>query len=196
MATSLSNVSFDGSPVHFRLDSPLLVCFDPVALDMLHDQLASVSAHASLDIGQLLERVNVRYPAVSCYHVPAFRPGLYTLDPRDIQKFGDEDDDLDYNEAQEDERETGDHEASFPFVAVDSGTLVFADFAHLSRLVALLSWEQYNLGLQDEAVFGRITDALGGPFFALIMAGGMAGMEFDGDGIYTIQVARVTPSAN
>lgn len=32
MATSLKNISFDGSPVQLRLDSPVLVCFDPLAL--------------------------------------------------------------------------------------------------------------------------------------------------------------------
>jgi hypothetical protein len=35
MTTALTNVSFDGSPVQFRMDSPLLACFDPLALDML-----------------------------------------------------------------------------------------------------------------------------------------------------------------
>ena len=78
-------MSFDGSPVNFRMDSPLLASFDPIALDLIRDLLP---ADSHLDILSLLERVNVNHPAMSCYTIPDFRPGTYTLDPRHIQKFG------------------------------------------------------------------------------------------------------------
>ena len=39
MITALTNVSFDGSPVQFRMNSPLLAWFDPVALDLLAELL-------------------------------------------------------------------------------------------------------------------------------------------------------------
>ena len=55
------------------------------------------------------------------------------------------------------------------------------------------SWEQYDLSLQAEgdAVIARIVEALGGTYFALIHGGCMPGMEFDGDGTYTILVGRL-----
>ena len=39
MRIPLTNVSFDGSPVNFRMDSPLLASFDPIALDLIRDLL-------------------------------------------------------------------------------------------------------------------------------------------------------------
>jgi hypothetical protein len=194
MAIPLPNMSFDGSPVYFRMDSPLLLRFDPVALDMIRDRLASFSTDDPVEASRVPEQVNVKYSAMSCYQIGDFQPGVYTLSPQDIQKFGDEDEDLDYNEAEEDEKVSPDLQVHYPFVGVDSGALIIADFAHVSQLVNLLTWEQYDLGLQDESVFGKITDALGGPYFALIIGGIMPGMEFDGDGTYTIKAGAVRPN--
>ena len=191
MTASLTNVSFDGSPVQFRVDSPLIALFDPLALDVIRD---SLPPDGHLDVGPLLERVTVNFPAMSCYTIEDFRPGFYTLDPRDIKKFGDDQDDLDYSEGEHDEGEPGDKAASLPFAAVDSGALIVADVAHLSKLVTLLDWEQYDLGLQDDAVFVNIIEALGGPYFAVIHGGCMPGMEFDGDGTYTIPRGCIRPS--
>jgi hypothetical protein len=183
MATALTNVSFDGSPVEFRMESPLLACFDPLALDMLRDLL---SPDAPLD--GLLERVNADYPAMACYTVPDFKPGVYALEPSDIKKFGDEDDDFDYNEG---EPEPSDKVPDFLFAAVDSGTLIFADFAYLPNLATLLSWEQYDRSLGDDTVLPKIVDALGGPYFAVIISDCRLGIQFDGDGIYMISPAAV-----
>src|SRR6266542_1631830 len=119
MAAALSNVSFDGSPVEFRLDSPLLACFDPLSVDLIRDSLPS---DPSFDIGGFLERVNTNYPAMSCHKIPDFLPGVYTLDPRDIQKFGDEEQDFDYGDGDQVVSEHGDKAESFPFASVDSGT--------------------------------------------------------------------------
>lgn len=74
-----TNVSFDGSPVQFRMDSPLLACFDPLALDMLRELLP---AGRPLDVDELLERANVHHPALACYAISNFHPGLFTLDPQ------------------------------------------------------------------------------------------------------------------
>jgi hypothetical protein len=191
MASTLTNVSFDGSPVQFRLDSPLLACFDPLALDMICE---SLQPDGHLDVGALLERVAVSFAAMSCYTVEDFQPGFYKLDPRDIQKFGDEEHDFDFSEGEHAETEPVDKSTSFPFVAVDSGALIIADVAHLPKLVTLLTWEQYDLGLQDDAVFVKIIEALGGPYFAVIYGGCMPGMEFDGDGTYTIPPGCVRPN--
>ena len=60
--------------------------------------------------------------------------------------------------------------------------------------MTLLTWEQYDLGLQDDAVFVNIIAALGGPYFAVIHGGCAPGMEFDGDGTYTIPPGCVRPS--
>jgi hypothetical protein len=190
MAIALTNVSFDGSPVQFRLDSPLVACFDPLALDMIRD---SLPPEGHLDVGTLVERHGAM---MACYTIEEFRPGFYTIDPRDIQKFGDEEQDFDYSEAAQAETQPVDEAKSFPFAMVDSGALVVADVAHLPKLVTLLTWEQYNLGLQDEAVFVNIIEALGGPYFAVIHGRCMPGMEFDGDGTYTIPRGCVRPSRN
>ena len=191
MATVLTNVSFDGSPVQFRMDSPLLACFDPLALDLLRDLLP---AGTPLDVDGLLERANVNHSALACFTIPDFRPGLFTLDPHNIKKFGDEEEDFDYSEGDQAEEEPAGKASSFPFAAVDSGALIVADVGHLPQFVNLLTWEQYERGLQDDAVFGKIVEALGGPYFAVINGGIMPGMEFDGDGTYTIPVGCVRPS--
>ena len=103
MAIAPINVSYDGSPVQFRMDSPLLACFDPLALDMLGELLR---VGASMDVPALLERANAHHPAVACFTIPDFQPGLYTLDPHDIKKFGDEEEDFDYNEPGRDQERT------------------------------------------------------------------------------------------
>jgi hypothetical protein len=144
-----------------------------------------------LDIGRLLERMNLHHSAIACYTIPEFQPGLFTLDPHDIKKFGDEEEDYDYGEAEEQDTEVGDKFSSYPWVGVDSGTLIVADVAHVRELAKLLTWEQYDLALQNEEVFGQIIDALGGPFFALMHGSCLPGMEFDGDGTYTIPVGCV-----
>jgi hypothetical protein len=187
MGTALTNVSFDGSPVHFLLDSPFLACFDPLALDAIRD---SLPPKGDFDVSAVAERVG----GVACYTIEEFRPGLYTLDPRNIRKFGDEEHDVDYSDAVQAETELVDEAKSFPFATVDSGALIVADVAHLPKLVTLLTWEQYDLGLQDDSVFVNIIESLGGPYFAVIYGGCMPGMEFDGDGTYTIPRGCIRPS--
>jgi hypothetical protein len=189
MATAPTNVSFDGSPVQLRMDSPVLACFDPLALDMLGELLPQ---GVPADVAGLLERANANHPALACFTIPDFRPGLYTFDPHDIKKFGDEDDEFDYGD-EEAKRGSAGNAPSYPFAAVDSGALVFADVGQLPKLVRLLTWEQYDLSLQaqGDVVIGKIVEALGGPYFALIHGGCMPGMEFDGDGTYTIPVGRL-----
>ena len=185
MAIAPTNVSYDGSPVQLRMDSPRLACFDPLALDMLGDMLRSGTP---IDIAELLERANANHPAVGWFTIPDFRPGLYTLDPRDIKKFGDEDDDFDYGEG---EQEAGDKAPDYLWVAVDSGTLIFADVAHLPKLVTLLTWEQYDRSLGDDTILPAIVERLGGPHFAVVVSDSRLGMQFDGDGTYTVSAASM-----
>jgi hypothetical protein len=185
MAIAPTNVSFDGSPVQFRMDSPLLACFDPLALDMLGDILRPGTP---FDLGELLDRANANHPAVACFTIPDFRSGLYSLDPRDIKKFGDEDDDLDFSEG---EQEAGDKAPDFLWVAVDSGTLIFADVAHLPKLVTLFTWEQYDRSLGDDTILPTIVERLGGPHFAVVVSDSRLGTQFDGDGTYTIPAGSV-----
>jgi hypothetical protein len=167
------------------MDSPLLACFDPLALDMLGDMLRSGTP---FDFAELLEGANANHPAVACFTIPDFRPGLYTLDPRDIKKFGDEDDALDYSEG---EQEAGNKAPSYLWVAVDSGTLIFAAVAHLAKLVTLLTWEQYDRSLGDDSILPAIVDQLGGPYFAVVVSDSGCGMQFDGDGTFTIAAHSV-----
>ena len=188
MDTALSNESFDGSPVEFRLDSPLLIWFDPATLDMLGDLLRSGSP---FDVDELLSRANANHPAVACLRIPDFRPGLYHLDPHDIEKFGDDDDDFDYGES---ESEPGDQAPEYQFAAVDSGALIFADVVHLPTLVTLLTWEQYDRFLRGDTVLPGIVEGLGGPYFAVVGADSRPGMQFDGDGTYTVPAACVRQS--
>lgn len=180
MATSVNNVSFDGSPAQLRMDSPLLVCFDPLALDMLG---ALLQPGAPMDVPVFLERANANNASLACYTIPDFRPGLYALDPRGIKKFGDEEDEVDYSEG---EQEAGDEAPDYLWVGVDSGTLIFADLAHLSKLAMLLTWEKYDRSLGDSTLLPEIVERLGGPYFAVVESDGRLGMQFDGDGTYTI----------
>jgi hypothetical protein len=173
------------------MDSPLLACFDPLVLDMLRD-LATPGA--PLDISAVLERANAKYPAMASYTVPNFRTGVFKLDPRDIKKFGDEDDEFDYCEGEQDTSKPGDNVPAFPFATVDSGTLIFADVAHLPKLLTLLTWEQYDRSLGDETVLPKITEELGGPYFAVILSDSTLRMQFDGDGTYTIPASSVKRS--
>jgi hypothetical protein len=173
------------------MDSPLLAFLDPLFLDLIRD---SLPPDGHLDFGTLLERVTAKFAAMSCYTVEDFRPGFYTLDPHDIQKFGNEEDDFDYGEGEQAETEPVDEAKSYPFAAVDSGALIVADVSRLPKLATLFTWEQYDLGLQDDAVFTNIIEALGGPYFALIHGGCMPGMAFDGGGIYTLPPGCVRPS--
>ena len=68
----------------------------------------------------MLERVTLNFPAMSRYTIQGFRPGFYTLDPLDIQKFGDERQEFEYSEREQAETEPVDKAKSFPFAAVDS----------------------------------------------------------------------------
>jgi hypothetical protein len=170
------------------MDSPLLACFDPLALDMLREFLPE---GAQFDVVALLERANANYPAVACYTIPDFTPGLFSLDPRDIKKFGDEEEDFDYSEGEQAVSESGDRAPAFPFVALDSGTMIFADVARLAKLITQLTWEEYDRSLGDDAVLPRIVEAIGGPYFAVIVADSRLGMPLDGDGTYTFAPARL-----
>jgi len=185
MAIAPTNVSYDGSPVQLQMDSPVLACFDPLALDMLGDIL---QPGIPFDIAKLLERANANHPAVACFTIPDFRPGLYKLDPRDIKKFGDEDDGFDYSEC---EQEAGDGPPDYLWVGVDSGTLIFADVVHLAGLVKLLTWEQYDRSLGNDSILPAVVEQLGGPHFAVVMSDSRSGMEFDGDGTYSVPPDRL-----
>jgi hypothetical protein len=179
----MTNVSFDGSPVQFRMDSPLVACFDPLALDMIGELLPP---GAPMNVPVFLERANANNASLACFTIPDFRAGLYTLDPRDIKKFGDEDEGLDYSEG---EPETDDEAPDYLFAGVDSGTLIFADVAHLAKLATLLTWEQYDRSLGDDTILPGIVGRLGGPFFAVVVSDARLGMQFDGDGTYTVAPA-------
>jgi len=76
-------------------------------------------------------------------------------------------------------------------VAIDSGTLIFADVAHLPKLVALLTWEKYDRSLGDDTILPAIVEQLGGPHFAVVVSDSRLGMKFDGDGTYTIPAGSV-----
>jgi hypothetical protein len=192
----MKNISEDGTPVDILLDSPWLVCFDPLALDFIPTVIEELSAIGSIELSVFLDKMNANFSAMSCYLIPDFQEGWYAIDPKDINKFGDEDDDLDYEEGLENEGESIDPATGFPWVGVDSGTLVFADYSYLPRLVKIFTWEKYDLALQDETVFDQIANALGGSHFAIIHGGCMPGMQFDGDGTYSIKANCVRRVGN
>jgi hypothetical protein len=185
MTVAKTNVSYDGSPVQIQMDSPLLACFDPLALDLLGDML---QPGIPFDIAKMLERANANHPAVACFTIPDFRPGLYQFDPCDIKKFGDEDDGVDYSEG---EQEAADKPPDYLWVGVDSGTLIFCDVAHVAELVKLLRWEQYDRSLGDDSVLPAIVEQLGGPRFAVVVSDSSLGMDFDGDGTYSVSPGRL-----
>jgi hypothetical protein len=193
MLSGPKNISLDGTAVQFQMDSPLLVFFDPILLDGLRDLLPPGKP---VDVARVLEHTNADCPAMARHTIPSFRCGRFTLDPRDIKKFGDEDEDLDYGEETPMLAEPDIEALSFPWAGVDSGALLIVDAAHLAALVNLLSWHQYNSGLEDQTIFGRIADALGGAYFAVVLGACVPDMEFDGDGTYTIPVGSVRPQVD
>jgi hypothetical protein len=163
-----------------------------MALNWVRDQIGALPVDDLADVSTVLSLVNANQIIMSCCDIADFRPGMYMLDPRNIRKFGDEDEEFDYDDA--DPTDDSDQVAiRYPFVSIDSSALLLVDFAHLPKVVEVLTWEQYDLALQDDALFGRITNALGGPCFAVIMGGCMPGMEFDGDGVYTIRSDAFRP---
>jgi hypothetical protein len=193
VSDELTNISFDGSPVRIRLKSPLVALFDPLALDLIREL---TQPETPFSVVEFLSRANSRYSAIACFEIADFRPGFYSLDPRDIKKFSDEDDDFDYESRELPETNAPDTVSSFPFAAVDSGALVIADIAYIAVLAGVMTWEEYDRGLEDESVFGSITNKLGGPYFALIQGGCDLGIDFDGDGTYTIPRGALKPADN
>jgi hypothetical protein len=65
---------------------------------------------------------------------------------------------------------------------------VLADFVHLSALIRQFDWDRYNKGLKNVSVFAQVASDIGGAYFAIIGSAGEAGLEFDGDGTYTISI--------
>lgn len=188
---SLRNISWgDGSPVEFLADSPHLVVFDPLALDCLRQHLLEMREQPPREtLLELLDKIEL-YSPFAYFHIPDFSPGLYQLQVSDICKFGSEKDLPD----EEWERLGSDPDDIDPdglrWFGVDSGTIVIVDFDHLRKLTELLTWQQASEG--DNSVFLGIANALGGPYFALIMSPGEP-FEFDGDGTYTLQKGAFKP---
>jgi hypothetical protein len=186
------NISFDGSPVQFRLDSPLLVCLDPFLTNFVREEMSALPPETRADIRTVLLRMNGSLSVMSCYQIPDFRPGLYTLDPREIRKFGYDDEDSSYDEEGKEENDPTIDPMNYQFVGTDTAAIVIADFAHLFELVEQLTWERYDLSLRgDVAVFEEISNSLGGPYFAVISGVSLPGMEFDGDGTYTLRAGAI-----
>lgn len=189
-----SNVSFDGSPIRFRLDSPLIVFFDPSYIDVIRDELSEIPPERSGDIRTVLWRMNGSLSQLGCMAVTDFRPGMYRLDPRGIRKFGDEDDDLSFDEEAKAEDDPTIDPAKYQFAGTDSAAFVFVDFACIREFVRVFEWEKWDRVLRgDDSIIPQINDSLGGPHFAIVSGGTMNGMEFDGDGTYTIMPGAITP---
>ena len=132
---------------------------------------------------------------MSCCQVTDFHSGDYAIDPRDIHKFGDEDEDLDYDSFEDDQAEVAEDSVRYQFVSVDSGALILVDFARLTKFIDLLTWEKYDLALRDDTVFAEVAKAIGGPYYAVIFGVSQQDMEFDGDGVYSVTPSAVRPAA-
>src|SRR5262249_14778809 len=183
------NVSWgDGSPLEFQADSPDLLCFDPMALDFLAEQLGSMPPLPQDALRDRLIQLCQNASDMAYYQIENFRPGLFRLDLRDICKFGSEEEDMSDEEW---ERSQSDEDEVPPqYFAVDSAAILIADISHLKQLTQLLTPEQYDLALGDDTIFPEINRALGGPFYALAMP--CSGSEFDGDATYTICKGTIT----
>lgn len=188
------NISFSGSPVQFRLDSPLVVCFDPSYAEFVYDEMSAMTPDSRANIRTVLWRMNGSLSVMSCCVIADFRPGLFTLDPCHIRKFGADDEDFSFDEEGKDEDDPTIDPTSYQFVGTDSATLIMVDFAHSFDFCRLFRWEKYDQALRgDDNVFANINVALGGPYFALVSAVGMPGMDFDGDGTFTIKAGAIKP---
>jgi hypothetical protein len=87
MASTVRNISFGGSAVMLRLESPLVVYFDPLALGLIAERFTHLSGSIQGSIDELVASVNDDGADIAYQEVAAFRPGFYTLDPRDIAKL-------------------------------------------------------------------------------------------------------------
>jgi hypothetical protein len=160
-------------------------------MEWVREELSAMSPEACANIATVLWRVNGSLSVMSCHKIADFRPGIYSLDPGDIRKFGDEED-FSYDEEAKEESDPTIDPMSYQFTGTDSGSLVVVDFTHLFKVSELLVWEKYDLALRgDDSVFANIVESLGGPCFAVIDSGGKPGMDFDGDGTYTIKAGAV-----
>jgi hypothetical protein len=187
-----SNISFDGSPVQFRLESPLVVCFDPCCAEFVLEEMSAMTPDSRANIRTVLWRMNGSFSVMSCFLIADFHPGLFTLDPCDIRKFGDDDEDFSYDELEKEEDDPTIDPTSYQFAGTDSATLILVDFARLFDFVSLFRWENYDLSCRgDNSVFANINGGLGTPCFALVSAGGLPDMECDGDGTFTINAGAI-----
>jgi hypothetical protein len=182
------NVSWgDGSPIEFWADSPDLLCFDPMALDFLAEQLGSMPPLSQDALRDRLIELCQNASDMAYYQIEDFSPGLFRLDLHDICKFGSEEEDMSDEEW---ERSQSDQDEVPPqYFAVDSAAILIADISHLKQLTQVLTPEQYDLAMAEDTVLPEINEALGGPYYALAMP--CSELEFDGDGTYMIRKGAI-----
>jgi hypothetical protein len=186
------NISWgDGSPVQFRADSPDFLLFDPITLDFLRERLAGLTPLSHDDLRNFLVELCKEMGDIGHYQIENFSPGHYQLDLRDIRKFGSEEEDMSDEEWEEWQSEENSEEGppDIRYVGVDSAAIFIADISHLKQLIQVLTPEEYDRALAEDSVFAEINQSIGGPYYALATPG--PGIEFDGDGTYTIRKGAI-----
>ena len=162
-------ISHDQSPIEIDLESPLLIVADPAALEGLPSVLLPESknlTHSALVSSVSKLRSGFR---VYVHPIPRFSPGTYRITFADIIAVDDE--------------------TPGSSATVDSGSLVFFDYAKHDAVLKNLSWESYDLGLQDATGvrFDEITRKIGSRCYAIMFGNADADGDFGGDGSYALR---------
>ena len=177
---SARNISFGGEPVEFLTDSPHLIVFDPLALDILGEYSQEHPPESSGVLPVWAQRVHKNCLA-GLYEIANFRPGRYRFDLRNMQVCNDVDDS---------------HPEALKLFSTDSGAFIIAGCFHLQALTACFNWEKYDLALRtpvgDYSGFLAVNEAIGGPYYALIECPGIgSGTVFEGDGTYRLSEGAI-----
>ncbi len=168
-------VSSDRRPIELELTSPFLVMADPAALEGLRGlTLPAVPPAGREQIVAAFAAAPVGFD-VRVHEVPDFRPGTYRITFSDIVATTDE---------------SRGHHAS-----VDTGALVFFDYARHAAVLEHLNREAYDLALQDATSdrFEAITARIGSRSYAIMFGDADAKGDFKGDGAYRLAPAAPSP---
>ena len=173
MSDARTNLSSSDGPAYIDVISQHLVLLDPLALDMLPVQLPELSRLDSSSLLIALSKISkdVRRRnfglRIGWCELPSLSPRTYTIDANSFDPV--EPDDT--------------HEDVFD---IDCGTVVVVDVSALGAVAATLTWERYDLLLQqpigDSTLIEEMIREVGGKRFAIVS--GDINYPFAGDGIY------------
>lgn len=162
-------ISYDQSPVEVDLESRFLIVADPLALEGLRS--IALPPKENLTRSVLSSSLSTLRNGFRVYvhEIPRFSPGTYRIAFEDIV--------------------TTDEEVPGSSASVDSGSLVFFDYAKHEAVLTHLTWESFDLALQDATTkrFEEITRKVGARCFGIMVGNANTRGDFGGDGSYALK---------